>query len=107
MSNNNIVNTEKLSEAFKALSNPNRLEIFLRLLNCCELGTTCSTEAMTGYCVGELGKNLSVAPSTLSHHIKELQRAGLIDTQRKGQNVECSINSKKVDTLKALFSGDA
>ena len=105
MSNNLTIDTEKLAETFKALSNPNRLEIFLRLLNCCELGTSCSTEVITGFCVGELGKNLSVAPSTLSHHIKELQRSGLINTERKGQNVECFVNTEKVDALKALFSG--
>lgn len=100
-----INNTEQLSETFKALSNPNRLEIFLRLLNCCEPGSACSSDAITGFCVGELGKNLSVAPSTLSHHIKELQRSGLINTERKGQNVECFVNTEKVDALKALFSG--
>jgi len=107
MSNNLNNNTEKLSETFKALSNPNRLEIFLRLLNCCELGSTCSTETITHFCVGDLGKNLSVAPSTLSHHIKELQRSGLINTVRNGQNVECCINTEKVASLKALFSGSA
>lgn len=91
---------------FKALSNPNRLQIFLRLLSCCEPGTACSSEALNGFCVGELGQDLSVAPSTLSHHIKELQRAGLIITQRRGQNVECFVNTEKVTLLKDLFSGN-
>ena len=99
--------TVELSESFKALSNPNRLQIFLRLLNCCELGTACSTDNITGFCVGELGKELSVAPSTLSHHIKELQRAGLIKTQRNGQNIQCFVNTEKVNILKSFFSDNS
>jgi ArsR family transcriptional regulator len=96
--------TLDLAEAFKALSNPNRLQIFLRLLNCCEPGSVCSAENFTSVCVGDLGENIPVAPSTLSHHIKELQRAGLIKTQRRGQNVECFVNAEKVTILKQLFS---
>ena len=107
MSNNRTFNAEQLAIAFKALSNPNRLQIFLRLLSCCEPGTVCTADTINGCCVGELGQDLSVAPSTLSHHIKELQRAGLIKTQRRGQNVECFVDSEKVDTLKEFFTGAA
>lgn len=105
MSNNRIFNPHELAETFKALSNPNRLQIFLRLLSCCEPGTVCSTDSINGFCVGELGEDLSVAPSTLSHHIKELQRAGLIKTQRRGQNVECYVDPNKVNILKEFFTG--
>jgi len=98
-------NIEELAEAFKALSNPNRLQIFLRLLSCCEPGTVCSVDAVNGFCVSELGEDLAVAPSTLSHHIKELQRAGLIKTQRRGKNVDCFVDTEKVSILKAFFAG--
>lgn len=105
MSKYKTFNPNELAESFKALSNPNRLQIFQRLLSCCEPGTTCSTDTVNGFCVGELGEDLTVAPSTLSHHIKELQRAGLIKTQRKGQNVECYVDPEKVKTLKEFFTG--
>lgn len=95
---------DELADTFKALSNPNRLQIFQRLLSCCEPGTVCSSKEINGFCVGELGENLAVAPSTLSHHIKELQRAGLIKTQRKGQNVECFIDVEKIKILKEFFT---
>lgn len=104
MSNYETLKTDDLASAFKALSNPNRLQIFLRLLSCCEPGTVCSTDTINGSCVGELGEDLSVAPSTLSHHIKELQRAGLIKTQRRGQNVECFVDTEMVSTLKEFFN---
>jgi len=106
MSNYRTTDAHELSESFKALSNKNRLQIFMRLLSCCEPGTICSPETLNGFCVGELGENLSVAPSTLSHHIKELQRAGLITTRRRGQNVECFVNTEKVAILQSLFNGD-
>lgn len=104
MSKYNPYDVDELSEAFKALSNPNRLLIFQRLLTCCEPGTVCSTDSMNGFCVGELGEELAVAPSTLSHHIKELQRAGLIKTQRRGKNVDCFVDASKVSMLKEFFA---
>ena len=104
MSNYKTIEPIELSAMFKALSNPNRLMIFQRLLSCCELGTICSSKDIGGFCVGELGEDISIAPSTLSHHIKELQHAGLITTQRNGKNVECFIDPAKVQTLEAFFS---
>lgn len=104
MSKYQNIDTITLSGMFKALSNPNRLQIFQRLLSCCEPGSACSSDIMTGFCVGELGEDLAVAPSTLSHHIKELQHAGLISTQRNGKNVECFVDPTKVQILKEFFA---
>ena len=104
MSNYKTFDLEELAEIFKALSNPNRLQIFQRLVTCCEPGTACSTETVNGFCVGELGEQLAVAPSTLSHHIKELQRAGLIKTVRRGKNVDCFVDAEKVSYLREFFS---
>jgi ArsR family transcriptional regulator len=84
---------------FKALSNPNRLSIFLRLVSCCAPGTSCSVHAKGCECVGELGKDLGIAPSTVSHHIKELSRAGLIRMERRGQNVECWADPETLNAL--------
>lgn len=88
-----------ISKAFKALSNPNRLAIFQRLLNCCETGTSCEVEQCMKVVVGELGKDIEIAPSTLSHHLKELHQAELIKMERKGQHIECWVNTDKVAQL--------
>lgn len=56
-------------------------------------------------CVGEIGKNLGIVPSTVSHHLRELRRAGLIRMERRGQKVECSVDPETLQTLARFFSG--
>ena len=104
MLNNETKEIERYAEMFKALSNPNRLKIFLRLITCCPPGTVHSLEAGTGSCVGELGKELEVVPSTVSHHIKELYRAGLIRMRRNGQRIECWVDAQALKDLSQFFS---
>ena len=95
---------EKLSHVFKALSNPNRLRIFLRLVSCCVPGTIHSLDAEGSAYVGELGKDLGIVPSTVSHHIKELRQAGLIRVQRQGQKIECWVDPDVIKDLREFFS---
>ncbi len=108
MSNYQDKNIEAFSEIFKALSNPNRLKIFLRLVSCCPPGTLTSiqdnTEPEGCACVGELGQDLGIVPSTISHHIKELRRAGLIRMERQGQKIECSVDPKTIAAVQGFFS---
>ena len=91
----------QLSDIFKALGNPTRLQIFLRLASWSRSGNT--SEKKRGNYVGELGRDLAVAPSTLSHHLKELQRADLIEMQRSGKNIKCSVTSGTLDELEEFF----
>ena len=103
MSNYREEDIQKFSEIFKALSNPNRLRIFLHLVSYCAPGTKHTIETGTAY-VGELAQDLEIVPSTVSHHIKELYRAGLIRMQRKGQKVECWIDPEVLRDLARFFS---
>ena len=89
---------------FKALSNPNRLIIFQRLASCCKPGTGSVVEANDTACVGDLGRELGIVPSTVSHHVKELRQAGLIQTRRRGQKIECWIDPGVVEQLKQFFT---
>ncbi len=108
MSNYRDKNIEEFAEIFKALSNPNRLKIFLRLVSCCMPGTSISIDSKIDSqgcaCVGELGQDLGIVPSTISHHIKELRRAGLIRAERQGQKIECFVDPEIVATLRGFFS---
>jgi DNA-binding transcriptional ArsR family regulator len=93
------------AEAFKALSNPNRLAIFLHLIACCPPGTSWSCDEEMKRCVGDLGKGLNIVQSTISHHIKELRRVGLIRVAKRGRYSECSVDGETVTLLADLLTG--
>lgn len=102
MSNYQIIYRE-LAEQFKALGNPHRLALFSRLASCCPPGTSCGTEEAVRLCIGQLGADLDISPSTLSHHIKELNRAGLVQMARKGKQVECWVDPHTLEQLATYF----
>jgi DNA-binding transcriptional ArsR family regulator len=104
MSNNRPVNIEELADVFKALSNVNRLKIIRKLMNCCDIGTKLQLDddKKTAY-IGELGVDLGIGKSTISHHIKELRRVKLIITERHGQKIKCWINPELVKSIGGFF----
>lgn len=99
---NSETEVKRFTRFFKALSNPHRLQLFEQLTTCCAPGTVCSIEAATR-CVGELGESLDIAASTLSHHLKELHQAGLIQMERKGKQVMCWVDPATLDELSKYF----
>jgi ArsR family transcriptional regulator, arsenate/arsenite/antimonite-responsive transcriptional repressor len=105
MSNYREDELTRFSEAFKALSNPNRLAIFLHLVACCPPGTSCSFDEEMRKCVRDLGEGLQIVSSTISHHIKELRTAGLIHVQKKGKFTQCWVDGETVALLSDLLTG--
>lgn len=103
MPNYRTAKIERLAAAFKALANANRLRIFLRLAACSRSGSHCTAEGDVCECVGEIGKNLKIGLPTVSHHIKELHRAGLIQMQRRGRNVDCWAKPQAMQELSQFF----
>jgi ArsR family transcriptional regulator len=105
MSNYRDDQIKHFADVFKALSNPNRLRMFLHLVTCCVPGTVGSFDAEAGVsaCVGDLGRDLEIVPSTVSHHIKELHRAGLIRMERRGQKIECWVDPVILRGLARFF----
>jgi ArsR family transcriptional regulator len=94
---------EHLSRIFKALSNPNRLEIFLKMMSGCIDEKCCSGNEWVKCCQGDFIKKLGLAPSTVSHHIKELKHAGLIKIKRKGKGTECWLDEHALLAMTGLF----
>jgi ArsR family transcriptional regulator len=62
-------------ESLAALAQESRLAIFRMLVK----------RGPEGYTPTQLGEKLNVASPTLSFHLKELQRAGLVDVRRDGR----------------------
>jgi len=75
---------------FKALSDPTRLRI-LRNLVCCpeDLGEASAPTAGQVCCQITGAEKIN---STISHHLKVLREAGLIDMERHGKSMCCCPN---------------
>jgi DNA-binding transcriptional ArsR family regulator len=87
-----------LAQAFKALSNPNRLAMYLELLRHRERSVkTCALQ--------DLMALLDVGAPTLSHHTKELVGAGLIEVEREGKFLHCRLSEPARRRLARLFGG--
>ncbi len=104
MSKHRTLSNAQYADIFKALSNPHRLKIFMHLAGCGSDKGLCCTDDTARECVGDLGCNLGIAPSTVSHHMKELYRAGLIKTRRQGQRIECHVDPAILEVLSQFFN---
>ncbi len=91
-----------LTRKFKALACEQRLHL-LKLLkewegidSCCEGVRKAFTRA---------SEEMNISRSTVSHHFKELENAGLIDCIRNGQATECKVNEEALNDMRN-FLGD-
>jgi DNA-binding transcriptional ArsR family regulator len=89
------------AKIFKALSNPNRLEIFLEIMNKSE---SCYPSKSECYIVDEIMNSLKIGAPTISHHLKELTNAGLIETERCGKYLVAKINESILEEAKKILS---
>lgn len=85
---------EKLALYAKALSNPTRVFILDFLAN--NLNKCCYS--------GDMAEELPIARSTLSEHLKELKKAGLIQGEIKPPFIKYCINQEKWQEAKQLLS---
>jgi ArsR family transcriptional regulator len=70
----------------KALADPKRFEMLERIAD--------SKEAPTCSCVRDW---LGLAPATVSHHLKELEAAGLVEVKRDGKFAHISLRRDVLD----------
>lgn len=65
------------TKALAALAQPTRLDVFRLLMRC----------APGGCYAGDIAAKLEVPPATLSFHLKHLEQAGLITSQRESRHI--------------------
>jgi ArsR family transcriptional regulator len=73
----------------KALADPVRVRLMSLIL----------AEAQTGVCTCDLAPAVGVTEATVSHHLKQLRDAGLVDGTRKGTNVYYRPNAEGLGAL--------
>jgi len=92
---------KRLSKAFKALSNPNRLQLFLNLWR--ESRLDVSKGRVHECFLTPLLNGLKIGAPTVSHHVKQLENADLITTHKEGKQLTVSVNPAMLDELRMLF----
>ena len=76
---------------FKALSDPARVRIVNMLATAGE-----------GVCVCDLTPQLGLSQPTVSHHLRKLAEAGLLDREQRGTWAFYSLNEAALDQLRLL-----
>ncbi len=85
--------TDDLTTIFRALADESRLGIFQLIRERCRSGSPLSENAI-GQTVSEIASQFDLSLSTVSHHLKELKRAGLIECEKRGRWVHCSVDQR-------------
>jgi DNA-binding transcriptional ArsR family regulator len=93
---------DRTARMFKALSNPNRLRLFLNLLE--ESKLDLARGRVHDCFLAKLLGDLNIGAPTVSHHVKELADAGLIRTQREGKQLSCAVDPDGLAALQAALT---
>jgi ArsR family transcriptional regulator len=101
---------ETRTAMFRALGDATRLRIFEYLRSCCgpvAVEESGDVRRVDGATVGEVCCRITGGErvtSTISHHVKELRLAGLVETERRGKQIICRINRDAVAALAAYLA---
>lgn len=94
------MDTVKLSKVLKALSNPNRLELYLEIAKKHEASFQAGGECF----ITDIIDCLNIRAPTISHHLKELVNAELIITERRGKYLVARINESTIDEVNSILA---
>ncbi|UPW04846.1 metalloregulator ArsR/SmtB family transcription factor [Rhodococcus pyridinivorans] len=83
----------QLALRLKALADPVRIKLMSILL------TTDAGEV----CTCDLATSVDLAESTVSHHLGQLRKAGMVESQRRGMNVYHRVRTEALDALRMVL----
>ena len=94
---------ERLTQ-LRALADPTRLRILelLKKPGCCSVAEVDGRKG--GMCVCDLTGPLKLTQPTITHHLKVLRAAGLIDCRKIGPWLYCQRNEKTLQELGAAIA---
>jgi ArsR family transcriptional regulator, arsenate/arsenite/antimonite-responsive transcriptional repressor len=99
---------EMIPRALKALADPTRFHIVEFLGSCCCGQVSVGKDgAVEGPTAGEICCHITGAEkitSTVSHHLHELEAAGLLTLTRKGKSTLCSLDPTVLKELATYFA---
>ena len=91
-----------MAAIFKALGNPQRLALFTMLYRMGggtgDAGCCAGVDRAFSACC----ERVDLSRSTVSHHFKELQNAGLITCTRNGQAMTCHVNAEALKAVRGF-----
>ena len=99
----------ELAKIFKALSSEQRLKLFTMIYQAWSKQKLQQKSGDECCCNGvmkqftEACKKMSLSRSTISHHFKELEQAGLITCVREGQACCCTVNEKALEHVRGFL----
>ena len=85
------MDTKSLVKIAKALSDPNRLRILQEISQAPKVGCA------------ELFDVAPVSQPSMSHHVKALVDAGLVESNKEGRCVYLSVNAEKLQELESFL----
>jgi ArsR family transcriptional regulator len=88
------MNTPDALQGLAALSHATRLEVFRLLMR----------EGAIGLPAGQVAERLQVGPSTLSPHLAQLERAGLVSSSRDERRIFYAVNLEGMRALLAFLT---
>ena len=95
---------EELSEIFKALSDPTRLQLIQLLSE--QPTSVCPGESCNGrkfLCVNALAHKLEVTQSAVSQHLRVLRQVGLVHGARHGRFMHYSLDRDGLERYRAIL----
>ncbi len=86
------MDSQRTAATFSALAHRSRVDVFKCLL----------AHHPTGLKARRLSRETGLAPSTLSHHLREMEKGGVIKREARGQSTITSLN---LEALTQIASG--
>ncbi|MDP7152273.1 MAG: metalloregulator ArsR/SmtB family transcription factor [Paracoccaceae bacterium] len=79
----------RMASAFAALGSEQRLSVLRILVRAGDAGLS----------IGELGARSGITGSTLTHHVKQLAQAGLVEQEKTGRTIRCRVSYSRARDL--------